>query len=132
MNRQTDSVRQAHVLILDDDEDVALAMQDVLEPRDHEVRVVHDLDAAWCELTARAPDVFIVDLYIGTRRSDQLIEAVRGALPQVRCVLVSGSDREAWAHLLERGIVDRALPKPIHVADLIALVEGLDGKPKRR
>ena len=131
MNRQAESIRHAHVLILDDDEDVALAMQDVLEPRDHEVRVVHDLDAAWSELTARAPDLFIVDLYIGTRRSDQLIETVREVLPQVRCVLVSGSDRTTWAQLLERGIVDDALRKPFRVVDLIALVEGPDGRAKR-
>ena len=126
MNRQAESIGHAHVLILDDDEDVALAMQEVLEPRNHEVRVVHDLDAAWSELSARAPDVFIVDLYIGMRRSDQLIETVREALPQVRCVLVSGSDRGEWAYLLERGIVNQALRKPLDVAGLIALVEGPD------
>jgi two-component system nitrogen regulation response regulator NtrX len=131
MNRQAESVRHAHVLILDDDEDVAHAMQDVLQPRDHEVRVVHNLDDAWSELTARAPDVFIVDLYIGARRSDQLIETIREALPQVRCILVSGSERGAWAHLLERGIVDQAVQKPLHVADLIALVEAPNGKAKR-
>jgi DNA-binding NtrC family response regulator len=128
MNRQAESVRHAHVLILDDDEDLALAMKYELEPRDHEVRVVHNVDAAWSELTARAPDVFIVDLYIGTRRSDQLIKTVREVLPQVRCVLVSGSVRDAWAHLLERGIVDHALPKPLDMDDLIALVEGPDGR----
>ena len=128
MNRQAESIRHAHVLILDDDEDVALAMQYVLEPRDHEVRVVQKLDAAWSELTARAPDVFIVDLYIGTRRSDELIKTVREVLPQVRCVLVSGSDRDAWAHLLERGIVEQALRKPLDMDDLIALVEGPDGR----
>jgi hypothetical protein len=49
----------------------------------------------------------------------------------VRCVLVSGSDRGAWAPLVARGIVDQALPKPLGMADLIALVEGADGRAKR-
>jgi DNA-binding NtrC family response regulator len=123
MNRQEDSVGPACVLILDDDEEVALAMQEVLEPLRHEVRVVHDLDAARSELAARAPDVFLVDLYIGCTRSDELIASVHEELPHVRCVLISGSDRAAWAHLLQRGIVDSALPKPFRIADLIALVE---------
>jgi two-component system nitrogen regulation response regulator NtrX len=112
-----------HVLILDDDMDVAFAMQDVLEPRQHEVRVVHNLDTAWNALAARAPDVFLVDLCIGDKRSDQLITAVHETLPQVRCVLVSGSDRAAWAHLLERGMVESVLAKPFCMADLIAMVE---------
>jgi DNA-binding NtrC family response regulator len=123
MDRQDDPCRQAHVLILDDDEEVALAIQDVLEPRHHEVRVVHNLETAWSELVARAPDVFIVDLYIGTRRSDGLITTVHDMLPQVRCILVSGSDRDAWTHLLDPGLVHCALRKPFHRADLIALVE---------
>jgi DNA-binding NtrC family response regulator len=127
-----DSVERAHVLILDDDEDAALAMQDVLEPRHHEVRVVHNLDTAWTELAGRAPDVFIVDLCIGARRSDQLIARVHEALPRVRCVLVSGCDRAAWSHLLERGMVQSALSKPFPMADLIALVEEGDREGAKR
>lgn len=131
MSSRCDSARQARVLILDDDEDIALAMQDVLEPRHHDVRVVHKLDAARHELTARAPDVFIVDLYIGTRRSDELITTVHHEMPQVRCILVSGSDPAAWEQLLERGMVHCALRKPFPVAELIAIVEDEDGSPKR-
>jgi DNA-binding response OmpR family regulator len=117
-------------LILDDDKDIALTMQDVLESRHHAVRVVHELDAAWGELAA-PPDVFIVDHSIGTRRSDELITTVHHKMPQVRCILVSGSDRAAWEHLLRRGMVCSALRKPFDLADLIAMVEGGDGGAER-
>jgi DNA-binding NtrC family response regulator len=123
MKMQHDSLARARVLILDDDEDFALAVHHLLELRHHEVRIAHDLETARTELAAGAPDVFVVDLCIGSRRSDDLIATVHETLPAVRCVLVSGSDRTQWGHLVEQGIVHRALTKPFDAAELIALVE---------
>jgi DNA-binding NtrC family response regulator len=124
MSTQNGSLSPARVLILDDDEDLALCMHDVLELRHHEVRVAYNLETARSELAAQAPDVFVVDLFIGTRRSDELIAAVRETLPRVRCVLISGAERSAWRYLVERGVVEGALTKPFKIAELIALVEG--------
>jgi DNA-binding NtrC family response regulator len=110
-------------LILDDDEDLALCLQEEIELRRHDVRVAHDLDAARSELAARIPDVFVADLFIGTRRSDDLLAAVHETLPLVRCVLMSGADRSAWNHLVEQEFVETVLRKPFDTDELIALVE---------
>ena len=115
--------RRTRVLILDDDEDLALCLHDTLELRHHEVRVATNLDTARSELAAEAPDVFVVDLFIGTRRSDELLAMVRATLPWVRCVLISGSESSTWNHLVEQGVVETALKKPFDTAELIALVE---------
>jgi DNA-binding NtrC family response regulator len=125
MSTQHDSWAPPRVLILDDDEDLALCLHDVLELRHHEVRVAHNLDTARSELAAQPPDVFVVDLFIGTRRSDELLAAVHQAMPWVRCVLISGSERSAWNHLVEQGVVETALRKPFGTDELIALVEKL-------
>jgi DNA-binding NtrC family response regulator len=123
MTTQQDSPARARVLILDDDEDFALCLHDVLELRHHEVRVAHDLDTARSELAAQAFDVFVADLFIGTRRSDELIAMVHETRPWVRCVLISGSHPSAWSHLVERGVVRTALRKPFDTEALVALVE---------
>jgi DNA-binding NtrC family response regulator len=129
MSTRHDSPAQARVLILDDDEDLALCLHDELERRHHEVRVAHNLDAARSELAAQPPDVFVVDLFIGARRSDELLATVHEALPWVRCVLISGSERIVWKHLVERGIVQMVLKKPFDTAELLALVEDGDRRP---
>jgi hypothetical protein len=41
----------------------------------------------------------------------------------MRRVLVSGSDRQDWLHLIDRGPVQVALAKPFAAAELIAVVE---------
>jgi DNA-binding NtrC family response regulator len=132
MTPQHDSWARARVLILDDDEDLALCLHDTLELRHHEVRVATNLDTARSELVADAPDVFIVDLYIGTRRSDDLIAIVHEVLPWVRCVLISGSEPHVWRHLIEQGIVEAALKKPFRLDELIAVVEDCDGRRGER
>jgi DNA-binding NtrC family response regulator len=126
MSPQHDSSARARVLILDDDEDFARSLHEVLELHHHEVRVAHDLEAARSELDARPPDVFLVDLFIGTVRSDELLAAVHQTMPWVRCVLISGSDRSAWNHLLERGVVEAALTKPFDTDRLVALMGDLE------
>jgi DNA-binding NtrC family response regulator len=123
MSPQYDSPARARVLILDDDEDLALCLHDLLELRHHDVRVAHNLDTARSELAAQAFDVFVVDLFIGTRRTDELLTAVHDTLPWVRCVLISGSQPSAWNHLVEQGVVETALTKPFDSAKLVALVE---------
>jgi DNA-binding NtrC family response regulator len=123
---------RARVLILDDDEDLALCLHDTLELRHHDVRVATNLDTARRELAAEAPDVFIVDLFIGTRSSVGLLETVRKTLPWVRCVLISGSEPRVWNHLVEQGIVETALKKPFWPDELIALVEDACGRDGER
>ena len=132
MTPQHRSRARSRVLILDDDEDLALCLHDTLALRHHDVRVVTNLDTAESELAAEAPDVFIVDLFIGTRRSDGLLAAVREALPSVRCVLISGSEPSVWSHLVEQGVVETALKKPFGPDELIALVEDGDGRHAER
>ena len=124
MSTKDDSPARARVLILDDDEELALCLQEMIELRHHDVRVAHDLDTARSELAARIPDVFVVDLFIGTRRSDDLLATVHETLPWVRCVLISGADRSVWNHLVEQGVVETALTKPFGPDELISLVEG--------
>jgi DNA-binding NtrC family response regulator len=132
MSTLHDSWVPARVLILDDDEDLALCLHDMLELRNHEVRVAHNLDSARRELAAKAPDVFVVDLFIGTLRSDELLAAVHVAMPWVRCVLISGSERNAWNHLVEQGVVQTALKKPFGAEELIALVEAREKEAVRQ
>jgi DNA-binding NtrC family response regulator len=126
MSTQHGSPTRARVLILDDDQDLALCLHDALELRHHQVRVAHDLDTARSELDAQPPDVFLVDLFIGARRSDTFIATVNRTLPWVRCILISGSEPSAWRHLVEQGMVEAALKKPFTTDELLALVERED------
>jgi DNA-binding NtrC family response regulator len=112
------------VLILDDDEEAAWVMREMMVLRHHVARVVHDLVAAWREITTSTPDVLVADYHIGPLKSGALLQTVHDRYPCVRLVLVSGAHRGEWAHLLERGLVDAALNKPFEPLELMQLVEG--------
>jgi DNA-binding NtrC family response regulator len=112
-----------HVVILDDDEDIAALIALVCQLRRHSVSVAHDVSTARQAIDHRAPDVFIADFHIGLELSDELLEVVHDALPGVRCLLVSGADPAEWNHLVAHGVVRAALRKPFDPIELIALVE---------
>jgi DNA-binding NtrC family response regulator len=116
--------RRLGVLILDDDEDLAEVMREILLLRGHAVSIAYEFRTAWCEIARNVPDVFVVDFWIGPQSSTRLLAAVRLVFIEVRCILVSGSPSGEWAILLEQQLVQDALRKPFDAHDLVALVEG--------
>jgi DNA-binding NtrC family response regulator len=116
--------RRLHVVILEDDEDLAALMQETMVLRGHTVSLAHELQAAWREIATNTPDVFVADFWIGRETSASLLAAVRVAFVEIRCVLVSASSSHEWAHLLEQGLVQDVLKKPFREIDLVTLVEG--------
>jgi DNA-binding NtrC family response regulator len=116
--------RSLDILLLEDDQSIAAVMRAVLEAEYHRVRVVCDLDSAYRELARCAPEVILSDFHIGPQLSCDFLRSVCRHLPGARRVLVSGSQRAEWKHLLEQELVHAVLAKPFEHAELIAAVDG--------
>jgi CheY-like chemotaxis protein len=56
----------AHILIVEDDADIAEAMRIILEGGGYEIAWSADTDAAWKQLEARRPDLIILDVMMRT------------------------------------------------------------------
>jgi DNA-binding NtrC family response regulator len=126
--KNDDVMQPLRIVILDDDLDLAQAMQAILELRGHAVSLAGELVAAWCEVVTIIPDVFVADLWIGPEQSVGLLASVRLLFgDKVRCVLVSGARRNEWNYLLDRQLVHDALSKPFESEALVKLVEGSRG-----
>jgi DNA-binding NtrC family response regulator len=115
--------KRLRVLILDDDEDVALSIRDVIALRSHSVSVVHDLESAWREISVCAPNVFLTDYRIGVLNSGPLLATLGVSFPGIRLVLVTGSRRKEWSHLVAGGLVHATLTKPFDADELVVVVE---------
>jgi DNA-binding response OmpR family regulator len=114
-----------HVLVLDDDVDVAQAICDVLGQERHITRAVHDLATAWHAIRHGPPDVLVADYHVGLTSSGLLLATVRQNFPGVRRLLVSSSPAREWSYLVDRGLVHATLMKPFLPLELIELVEAL-------
>lgn len=108
-----------HVLVVDDDAAVRLAMRLLLEMVGVDVRVAADRDAALASAAAEAPDVVVVDWNLagGTTGEAVLSEIERAAGRVLPGVIVSGDP--CVPPPPERRVL---LPKPFGVAALLGAV----------
>ncbi|MDB4966282.1 MAG: response regulator [Myxococcales bacterium] len=125
----------ADVVVVDDDEDVAWVLQQLLEIAGHNVRVAHDGEEGLLLLQERLPDVAILDVEMplldGPSMSYRMFVHNCG-LENIPIVLVSGVfdlsrvaarvgtpyfcakpfDTSAMMSLVDRALTERALPRP--------------------
>lgn len=110
-----------NVLVVDDELDVRGFLQAALESRGHRVALTEDVAGALAALEALPPDrpcVALVDLTLPTCDGREIVLALRGRRPDVRCVLMSG---HAATHLDSEANelrVEGRIAKPFAIADL--------------
>lgn len=124
----------AHVLLVEDDELVALLVRRLLERAGHTVTVASDGSRAHRALSGMAaPDVVITDILMPGADGFETIRFVRDRFPAARIVAMSAGTVHLPAdRLLPIALslgADRVLPKPFACADLLHLVSELAGAP---
>jgi DNA-binding NarL/FixJ family response regulator len=118
-------VPSVDVLVVDDNELNARALQRVLKSRCHVVRIAVDVAGALDQLRARRPDVLICDFDLGPETSARLLRSVTVQHPGVRRILYSASRPELWRELVDERLIDDTIAKP---ASTEAILHALDAK----
>jgi DNA-binding response OmpR family regulator len=104
---------EASVLVVEDDQSLRLLCRLTLEFEDFQVREAGTADEAREAVAAEQPDVVLLDVNLGGRRSDGLLEDLRAAgIPVV--VVTGSSDVEDY-----RDRADAVLAKPFEPSDLV-------------
>ncbi|HZI05555.1 MAG TPA: response regulator [Archangium sp.] len=116
----------SHVLIVDDEPDIANILGELLGEEGLDVRVVHDGRQALTAMAERLPDLVITDLMMPRMDGHALIREMRG----------SAALRHLPIVVMSAGLMDQRLlapdilfvPKPFELFDMLDRVSELLGK----
>jgi CheY-like chemotaxis protein len=108
------------VLVVEDDEHVALLLETALGARGATVRVARDAAEFDVEVQARSHDVALVDLSPIAMDAKGAIDRLREHSPRIAIVFISGSAAGLPDELLEENV--RWVRKPFEVPELVAAV----------
>ncbi|NNE22743.1 MAG: response regulator [Rhizobiales bacterium] len=111
------------VLVIDDDEDAAIGVQELLEMEGHTVAVAYDGTAAMQAAVMMNPDVAIVDLRLKGEWGLDVVQSLRDQFPDIVNVIMTGeSDSTTVIKALRQGVYDY-LTKPFQPDQLIGVVD---------
>ena len=100
------------VLVLDDEELLLSALERILRPEGHEVRLAPSLDAARHDLSDPALDVVLVDLFLGNASGLDVLDWVARERLEVEVIVMTGhASIESAVGCMRRGAFDY-LAKP--------------------
>ncbi|HET6283348.1 MAG TPA: response regulator [Polyangia bacterium] len=107
------------ILVVDDEPKTARGLQRSLG-RDHTVRVAVSKQEALDQIRQKVPDVLLCDYRIEWESAEDLLQFVRETHPAVRRILYSFSRIEVWVDLLNRKLIDTAVPKSAPRSQILA------------
>jgi CheY-like chemotaxis protein len=122
----TETARGARVLIVDDDEDVAAALEEALQELGHVVWIARDGASALRVADALRPEVVIVDIALPVMDGYELSRHLRetSASPrELRVIALSGYARNPQREAATSASIDFHLTKPASLDVLADLVE---------
>ena len=115
------------ILIVDDNQELAWAIQLMLENEGFEVRSAKDgQDGYWAFLEFK-PDLVITDIQMPGGNGLELMEDIRTLNPTVRTIYMSGDLNSFWSPLEEekKRYPVSLLEKPFSKGELMGLVSGM-------
>ena len=118
-------------LVVDDEKDIADAIQDILEAYGHHV-VTSDPPSALQHVASDRFDIVITDLAMPGVTGWQVSEAAKRVRPDLPVILMSGFGIEIDAEERRRQRIDAVLPKPIGIDDLLSAVAAVTAPQPRR
>jgi CheY-like chemotaxis protein len=105
-------------LVVDDEEDVAAVLGDMLLSEGHDVQVVSGGQEAVARCGAESFDLVLTDLAMPAMSGWDVARAIKSMAPATRVVLVSGFGVEVSAEDLRGNGVDLVLAKPLKLRDI--------------
>ncbi len=120
-NRDTVKTYQLNrVIIVDDEEDFAESLSEILEDKKYIVKTATNKSDAITYTKKFKPDIAILDIKIGKDNGITLIAELRKIIPDILCIMVTGNaDITTVVNALREDAFDY-LTKPIHPEEVIA------------
>ncbi len=115
----------AHILIIDDDEDVRFLLRDILEREGHEVRDASN-GKKGLKLQRESPaDLIITDIVMPEKEGIETIMELHREFPEVKIIAISGGGRnrpESYLRAAKKLGAHKTLEKPFERKDLLKTI----------
>jgi signal transduction histidine kinase/CheY-like chemotaxis protein len=122
--RERVEVVSRRVLLVDDNEDAALLLGDLLRSVGHDVRVAHDGASAIDAATRFRPEIAILDIGLPDMDGHELAVAIRERLDtKVRLMALTGYGQQNDVARTERAGFEAHFVKPVALAKLLTEIE---------
>jgi PAS domain S-box-containing protein len=120
--------RALRVLVVDDNEDAALTLRDLLELEHHEVLVAADAESGIAAALAHHPDVVLCDVGLPGMDGYEAARRLRSAGSTATLVALTGhASAEDVQQALEAGF-DRHVAKPVDLDTLLGVLATVEGE----
>jgi signal transduction histidine kinase len=116
-------VVRRRVMVVDDNEDAAALLADMLRSVGHDVLVAHDGADALARSQPFAPDVAVLDLGLPGMDGYQLARALGERFPSVRVMALTGYGRERDREGTKAAGFEAHFTKPVAFGKLLAAIE---------
>ena len=117
----------AHILVVDDNEDAAAMLAELLSTYGHRVDVAHDAREALKRLEQVTPDAALLDIGLPVMDGYELAQAVRSRLPMIKLVALTGYGQANDRERSRAAGFDAHLVKPVTIANVTRTLEELLG-----
>ncbi len=113
----------AHILVVDDEPDIRSLLKEILEDEDYSVTLAEHADAADMAVTAKRPDLVLLDIWMPDRDGVSLLKDWKaGDLKDLPVVMISGHGTvETAVEAIRIGAYD-FIEKPLSIAKLLITV----------
>jgi len=120
-----------HILIIDDEESIRLVLANVLTTKAYRVSQASDALQAMDQVKSDPPDLIISDLQLEESDGLKLVEEIRGLLPKVPILLLTGIafDTEVVRKTISKK-VSAYLQKTVSLQRILQEVRRLLGEPE--
>jgi signal transduction histidine kinase/CheY-like chemotaxis protein len=123
-SRERLQVVSRRILVVDDNEDAAMLLGDLLRSVGHEVRVAHDGSNAIDTAARFRPEIGILDIGLPGMDGYEVAAAIRERLgAEVRLMAVTGYGQQKDVACAERAGFEAHFIKPVALAKLLAQIE---------
>ena len=132
MAEQANPAAQKHVLVVDDNVELAQMFKELLEMEGYRVSLAHEGVQALRLITQADVDAIVCDLSMPELEGDMFHNATGHVRPELsdRFIFVTGHAGNPKYETFLKRVNARVLAKPVKVEDLLADVKGLVGGKK--
>lgn len=115
------------ISLVDDDDDLRGALQEILQRAGHEVRAASNGIKAAQLLQEWPSDLVVCDMLMPDSEGFEVLRSVRRNTPDMKFIMMSGASGELSQFLNQAPLLgaDAILQKPFAPSDLLELIDGL-------
>ena len=114
------------MLFIDDNADLCLVNAMVFEKKGFDVVIASDMDSIERSIDNEAFDVVVLDYQLMGETSESIAIKIRTMNPDAKLIMISGiltPERSGIQRLIERGVVDAFVEKPMDHRMILGIVE---------